>query len=312
MDPSRRNMMTAVTLGFVSAAAVQTDSGATESGPLMADDVRRYGIIPNDSSAAHANTLALRQLCSPEISPHGFVGRLQFSNTTGSDTYYFDDIITFRDGISLDLQNCTLNFTKSGADPDAVNAGFIYAVRDFTLENGSIDIHYASAGAGQGSAIAIGSRSAPGFKYFPNHFDKLLPSPQGNICIRNLRLTSDNPNAQLILALGGLQNVCLENLVLDGKGRADGIYYEFGWETNESNPTQRQTSHAHNLRFINIVANNLKRNGDAAAIVVYGAYNVLLDGISVNGAYSAVSFGTGESLFYRPAAGMDDIGAKRN
>ncbi|MGO8828551.1 MAG: hypothetical protein ACLQT5_04840 [Steroidobacteraceae bacterium] len=307
MDPSRRLMIAAAALGLASAR-----TGATAADSPEIDDVRRYGIVPNEPNAAHANTAALRQLCSPEISPHGFAGLLQFPNATGSDTYYFDDIITFRDGISLDLQNCTLNFTKIGADPHAVNAGFIYAVRNFTIENGVIDVHYASAGAGQGSAIAIGSRSAAGFKYFPNHFDKLLPRPQGNICIRNMRLTSDNPNAQLLLALGGLRNVCLENVVLDGQGLANGIYYEFGWETNESNPTQRQTSHAHNLRLVNIAANNLKRNGDTAAIVIYGAYNVLLDGISVNGAYAAVSFGTGESLFYRPAIGIDDIGAKRN
>jgi hypothetical protein len=39
---------------------------------------------------------------------------MQCTNTTGSHTYYFDDIITFRDSISLGRQNCTLNFTKSG------------------------------------------------------------------------------------------------------------------------------------------------------------------------------------------------------
>jgi hypothetical protein len=148
--------------------------------------------------------------------------------------------------------------------------------------------------------------------YFANHFDKLLPSPQGNVCIRNLRLSSDNPQARLILALGGLQNVSFENLLLDGKGVSDGIYYEFGWATNESDPSRRETSHARNLRFVNIVANNLKRTNYAAAIATNGAYNVLLDGISVNGAYSALGFGTGESLFYRPASGVDDVGAKRN
>jgi hypothetical protein len=313
---SRRGMMTAVTLGLGSTAAQSAAEpsgiGATALNSLELADVRRYGIVPNNSSAAHANTLAMKQLCSPEISPHGFVGRLQFPNTTGTDTYYFDDIITFRDGISLDLQNCTLNFTKSGSDPHAQDAGFIYAIRNFTIENGAIDIHYASASAGQGNAIAIGSRSAPGIRYFPNHFDKLLPSPQGNIRIRNLRVASDNPNAKLIVATGGLRNVLFENVMLDGKGVSDGIYYEFGWQTNEPNPTQRQTSHARNLRFTNIVANNLKRTSDATAIGANGAYNVLLDGISVNGAYSALSFGTGESLFYRPAVGIDDIGAKRN
>jgi hypothetical protein len=304
---SRRHLMTAATLSIASSTP-----GAAEPDRLQLDDVRRYGIVPNDAKAAHANALALKQLCSPEISPHGFGGRLQFPNATGSDTYYFDDIITFRDGISLDLQNCTLNFTKSGPDPHAANAGFIYAVRNFSIENGTIDVHYANAGAGQGNAMAIGSRSAPGIKYFPNHFDGLLASPQGNIVIRNLRMQSDNPNAKLIVATGGLQNVLFENLMLDGKGVSDGIYYEFGWETNESNPAMRQTSHGHNLRFVNIVATNLKRTSDAAAISANGAYNVSLDGISVRGAYSALSFGTGEALFYRPAPGIDDIGAKRN
>jgi hypothetical protein len=316
MDLSRRLMMTSMTLGVASAtldaAADPAAAGAAAPNASAFDDVRRYGIVPNDPGAARSNTLALKQLCSPEISERGFVGRLEFPNTTGSDTYYFDDIITFRDGIRLDLQNCTLNFTKNGSDPHAANAGFIYAVRNFTIENGAIDVHYANAGRGQGNTMCLGSRSAAGIKYFPNHFDKLLPAPQGNIQIRNLRLSSDNPNAKLVVATGGLQNVSFEDVTLDGKGVSDGIYYEFGWATNESNPALRQTSHAHNLRFINIVANNLKRTFDATAISTNGAYNVTLDGISVNGAYSALSFGTGEALFYRPAAGVDDVGAKRN
>jgi hypothetical protein len=315
MDKVRRNVMTAVTLGLGSTAVQPADpADVVPVSPNSAgiDDVRRYGIVANDPDAAHANTLAMKRLCSPEISAHGFVGRLRFSNITGADTYFFDDIITFRDGISLDLQNCTLNFRKDGPDPHAADAGFIYAVRNFTIENGTIDVHYPSAGDEQGSAIAIGSRGAPGAKYFPNFYEKLLPFPQGNICIRNLHLTSDNPKARLILAMGGLQNVSFENLFLDGKGVSDGIYYEFGWQTNESTVTQRQTSHAHNLRFVNVVVNNLRRSSYAAAIATNGAYSVLLDGISVSGAYCALCFGTGESLFYRPAVGIDDAGAKRN
>jgi len=313
---SRRQAVTALSLGLPTAAprsaAVLAGSNDADPGPAGYDDVRRYGLVPNDSNAAHSNTVALKRLCSPELSPHGFVGRLQFANTTGTDIYHFDDIITFRDGIRLDLQNCTLRFSKSGIDPQALNAGFIYAVRDFAIENGAIDVRYASAGDGQGNAIAIGSRSAAGTKYFPNHFDKLLPNPQGNIQIRNLRLSSDNPNARLILALGGLQNVAFENLALDGRGVSDGIYYEFGWATNESNAAQRQTSHAHNLRFTNITAVNLRRTSYAAAITANGAYNVLVDGLSVSGGYAALSFGTGESLNYRPALHVDDAGAKRN
>ena len=309
--------MGTMTIGLASTAAgaavATDDSGAGSIHDGFANgDVRRYGIVPNDLGSAHSNTLALKKLCSPEISSEGFSGRLRFPNTTGVDTYYFDDIITFRDGISLDLQNATLNFTKNAPDPHAQNAGFIYAVRNFRLENGAIEVHFAGAGAGQGSAIAIGSRNAAGTKYFPNHFDGMLPRPQGNVIIRNVRVTSDNPSAKLILALGGLQNVSFENLLLDGTGVSDGIYYEFGWETNAPNPADRETSHARNLRFVNISAHNIARTNGAAAIGANGAYNVLVDGLAVNGAYSAVSFGTGESLFYRPASNSDDTGAKRN
>jgi hypothetical protein len=321
MDISRRDMVAALTLGVGSPAgsAVAADMAAAPAAGAGAgagagdmEDIRRYGVVPNDAGAAHANTAALRQLCSPEISPAGFAGGLKFPNTTGADIYHFDDIITFRDGIRLELQNCTLSFTKNGADPHAQNAGFIYAVRNFSIQNGAIEVHYASAGPGQGNAMCLGSRSAPGIKYFPNHFDALLPAPQGNILIRNLRISSDNPNAKLVVATGGLRNVSFVDVVLNGNGVCDGIYYEFGWHTNESNPAMRQTSHAHNLRFVNIVANNLKRTSDGAAIGANGAYNVMLDGISVNGSYNALSFGTGESLYYRPAVGLDDAGAKRN
>ena len=153
-------MMTAVTLGLTSSSldAAPDGSGAAGMDTTAFDDVRRYGLVANDADAARANTLALKRLCSPEISPHGFAGRLQFSNTTGSDVYHFDDIITFRDGISLDLQNCTLIFTKTGADPHALHAGFIYAVRRFSIENGAIDVRYASAGDGQGNAISLSAR----------------------------------------------------------------------------------------------------------------------------------------------------------
>jgi hypothetical protein len=74
---------------------------------------------------------------------------------------------------------------------------------------------------------------ASGIKYFPNHFDKLLPMPQGNIRIRNLRLSSDNPSARLILALGGLQNVSIENLV---SRREDG---RMGQPTERPRPLHR-------------------------------------------------------------------------
>jgi hypothetical protein len=200
--------------------ALASDSAALPARERFArDDVRHYGIVPNDRSSAVENTRALKNLCSPEVSPRGVVGRLRFVNSTGSDTYFFDDVVTFRDGIELDLDGCTLDFTKTGPDPHAQNAGFLYAIRDFSVENGTIDVHFAGAGGGQGSAIAIGSRNAAGTRYFPNHYDGLLRAPQGNVSLRNLTVRSDNPNAKLILLLGGLENVVIENLLLVGRGR---------------------------------------------------------------------------------------------
>lgn len=316
MDLSRRHMVTAVTFGLASTAVQSTASAAgaapDDANALPSDDARRHGLVPNDPAAAAANTSAIRALCSPEVDARGFVGRLRFPNSTGSDIYHFNDVITFRDGINLDLQHCTLKFTKIGADPNAANAGFIYAVRDFSIENGAIEVQYADAGDGQGNAIALGSRNAAGLKYFPNQFDKMMPRSQGNILLRNLRITSNNPNARLILAMGGLENVSFENLTLDGRGVCDGIYYEFGWATFNPKANQRETSHARNLRFSNIVINNIKRTSPASGIALNGAFSVWADGISVNGGYSALSFGTGESLFFRPSAGVDDIGAKHN
>jgi hypothetical protein len=96
-------------------------------------DVRRYGVIPNDVAAAAANTVALKTLVSPA---GNFVGSIRFPNITGKDTYYLNDIISFHDGIQVDLKGCTLHFSKIGVRSD-INAGFIFAVRDFSIANGS-------------------------------------------------------------------------------------------------------------------------------------------------------------------------------
>jgi hypothetical protein len=118
-------------------AAGYEQSGATDGMPGAAGtscppgDVRHYGIVPNVTAAASANTAALKALVDPAGT---FTGALFFPNTTGSEVYYFNDLIAFHDGIHLDLRNSTLSFTKNGVKRDSAS-GFIHAIRDFVIEN---------------------------------------------------------------------------------------------------------------------------------------------------------------------------------
>jgi hypothetical protein len=273
-------------------------------------DVRRYGVISNNVAAAAANTAALKTLVSPAGS---FVGSVRFPNTTGKDVYYFNDIIPFRDGIQVDLEGCTLHFSKIGVRGDT-NSGFIFAVRDFSIANGSIAVDYQMGGGGTsaGSALAFGNRGEDSH-YFSPTYDSLLPSPMGNIVVRNLRIASNTKGGSGILMTGGLNGVVMENIWIDGdSGALDyGIYYEFGWATNESKRELRQTSHAYNVRFSNINISNLNTHG-GAALTLAGAYNCWVDGLYVNSAKILFACTPGESAFYRPWKGFDQIGAKRN
>jgi hypothetical protein len=269
-------------------------------------DVRRYGVTANDPRAASANARALRALVAPTGT---FTGKLCFPNASGADIYYLNDVIAFHDDIHVDLQASTLEFAKQAVAADA-NSGFIFAVRNFSIENGSIVVKYnmGAVAPSAGSAIHIGNRGTDS-TYFSPAYDSLLKSPMGNIAIRNLRITSSVPNGNAIEMTGGLVGVIIENVWIDGQSLlSGGIYYEFGWAT--PGPTNlRQTSHAHNMRFNNINVTNLQtRLG--AAVTLAGAYNCLIDGLYVSGAVAAFNGTSGESLFYRPWAGVDQAGAK--
>jgi hypothetical protein len=270
-------------------------------------DVRRYGLVANRSDAATANARALKALVAPA---GAFVGTIVFPNETGADVYHFDDVIPFHDGTHIDLQSSTLEFSKPPTATDT-NSGFIFALRNFSIENGSVVVNYdmGKVATSAGSAIHIGNRGADSSHFAPT-YDSTLQSPMGNIVIRNVRITSNVANGNAIEMTGGLVNVAIENVWIDGQAAlSGGIYYEFGWAT--SGPTElRQTSHAHNMRFSNINITNLKKS-TGAAITLAGAYNCLIDGLYVNGAAAAFSGTPGESLFYRPWAGVDQVGAKR-
>jgi len=269
-------------------------------------DVRRYGVTANDPRAASANVQALRALVLPTGK---FTGNICFPNESGADVYYLNDVIAFHDDIHVDLQASTLEFAKEAVAADT-NTGFIFAVRNFSIENGSVVVKYdmRAVATSAGSAIHIGNRGMESV-YFSPAFDSLLACPMGNITIRNLRIKSNVANGNAIEMTGGLAGVIIENVWIDGQSAlAGGIYYEFGWAT--PGPTnQRQTSHAHNMRFSNINVTNLQTRL-SCAVTLAGAYNCLIDGLYVSGALAAFGGTSGESLFYRPWAGVDDAGAK--
>ncbi|MGH8138966.1 MAG: hypothetical protein ACREVV_12355 [Steroidobacteraceae bacterium] len=273
-------------------------------------DVRRYGIVPNSSVAASANTAALKALLNPNKT--GPTGLLVFPNTTGADIYYFNGVVPIRDGIHIDLLGSTISYTAAAAAAD-VNSGLFFALRNFSCANGTISVAVDTSSASScGYAIKAGARGAES-RYF-TVYDSSLSAPLGNVTLRNLNIvlanTGKNPISSGAIALtGGLQNVVIENVRIDGGGNVGhGIVYEFGWATPGATH-MRQTSHAHNMRFTNVTARNL----DTAAgygLVIAGAYSCFVDGLHVSSAAGALSVTSGESLFYRPWAGVDTAGVK--
>lgn len=269
-------------------------------------DVRRYGVIANNPHAATTNARALRALVAPTGT---FTGKIWFPNASESDVYYFNDVIPFHDDIHVDLQASTLEFAKAAVAADA-NSGFVFAVRNFSIENGSIVVKYntGTVASSAGSAIHIGNRGRDSIHFSPT-YDSLLKAPMGNLIIRNLRITSSVANGNAIEMTGGLAGVIVESVWIDGQSSlSGGIYYEFGWAT-PGRTNLRQTSHAHNICFININVTNLKTSV-GAAVTLAGAYNCLIDGLYVSGATAAFNGTSGESLFYRPWVGVDEVGAK--
>ncbi len=272
-----------------------------------AGDVRRYGVVPNRAAAAMANTAALTTLVSPA---GGFSGDLIFPNTTGTDVYYFNGVIPFHEGIHIKLMKSTLNFSKVGVASDT-NAGFLHAIRDFSIENGSIVVDYThKAGSNTGNALAFGSRGND-CALFPNIYDSLLAASMGKIVVRDVHISSNagGGEGRGILMIGGLDGVLLENVTIEGQEQLlHGIYYEFGWATNEEKRYLRQSSHGHNFQIRNLTVTGVTREGFAAN----GLYGAVIDGIKVSQSGGVCAFGPGESMFFRPWSGVGDRKSKPN
>lgn len=277
----------------------------------IAVTVNSYGIVSGDAEAATANTVALRKLASPASfgGTSTYAGEITFPDKA---IYYFDDVIPFRDGIHLDLMGSTLHFSKTATRSD-LGSGFIFAIRDFSIANGRIEVDYDGTGfIHAGTAVMLGQRWASGGRYFQPSFDSKLLSPMGTITVTNLEITTNNPNGTCgISMLGGLQDVHITKVSIDGEGRLIcGIYYEFGQATqpidpfSTPKPAPPYTSHAHDMTFAGISVSNLNplppRGLPTIGLGLGGAYATLVDGLTVTGVVDYAFSGTaGESAFYR-------------
>lgn len=302
--------------------AAETAAGFTDSTlsiQYVHGNMLRYGLVPNRTSAAAANTRIARLLFAPTV-PNGPQGSFYFPNTTGADTYSFSDVIPMRGGCHLDLGGCTISNTTA-VNVHATNSGQFFFLRDTVIENGTISIAQdTSLATSSGYAIQMGARGSDS-PYFAV-YESLLTNaagvltPLGNITLRNLRIKVNNTGSNMassgcIGGLGGLQNVTLEDIVMDGNGTAaGGFQYEFGWATSGT-ANLRQTSHANNLVLRNITVSNLSRSV-GIGVVIYGAYNFLVDGLRVHSALQVFAASPGESMFYRPWVGANTVGASRS
>lgn len=282
-----------------------------------AGNVLRYGIVPNNAGSAAANTVAAKALFAYSVA-NGPTGDFIFPNLTGNDTYYFSDAILFRPGCRLNLNGCTLSFTKVGIAADS-QGGFLFATQDFSLRNGSVIGNYPDGGNNTFfSLIQFGARDVPvGGSPLPTIFDSLLPNyiangvTMGKIRLENVYLNFNNPNANAVTFFGGVNDVAFENVFIECNSQCIyGIYGEFGWATNQANQYQRQTSHPHNHSYKNVHIQNVNTGAlGNGGIVFNGGYNILVDGLHVSSAPQACGFGSGESLFFQPWVGVDDIGS---
>jgi hypothetical protein len=298
------------------ATTAELATGATVIAPwLPFGNLQRFGLVANNAGSAAANSTILAALFNPSIAS-GPTGLFFFPNNgSGSpDIYYFSNTpIQIRDGITLDLNGCILNF--SGAFNTAMNTyGFLTAIRDVTIQNGTIQINYnGTGGTNNGNGIRIGSRSGYPFgTYSAGIFDQddLLANGkplQGGVTIQNIRISSNNPattTSAIILALGGLRNFTMKNVWIDGQSavKGNGFYYEYGWSSTNGTPGTQNlwtSSHMTASSFKNITISNMATGGASQGFGMNGAYGCTLEDINIITADQGMNFGAGESFFYR-------------
>ena len=291
--------MRSIVLAILGLSGFIHGAGAAET------QVHEIGLVEGDPSAADANTHRLKQLVSPpQYGGAGtFTGNVEFEE---SKTYYFNDVIAFKENIHLDLHGSTLHFNKIAEARDQ-SSGFLFAVRGFSIANGKIEVDYDGLKViHAGAALQFGQRFSNGGIYFPNSYDSLLPAPMGDIHVTNLSITTNNPAGGCGIAMtGGLVDVTFDQVQIEGQGRlVCGIYYEFGQATPSKPDEPFYTSHAHRMNFSRISVSHLAPTPDSIGIGLGGAYDVLLDHVEIKGAHTGVYSTAGESAFFKPWGGV--------
>jgi hypothetical protein len=285
------------------------DNISALTNPYGPGDVRLAGIVADDATAATANTVALKALL--DAAEAGISGTVIFPNATGTSVYYFGvDYIEIRDGVTLDLNGSTLNFSGT-YDADMDKRGFLNCIRDVEIKNGTIVVDYdGTSGTNNGSAIQVGARATYPFADFLGE-EEDLTTPMGNVRLSNLRITTNNGDTAAILLMGGIHNTHLSNIEIDGEATAPrGIYYEFGQWHYEGGAAgdNNITTHALNLSFRNIRISNMVTSGTASSFEIVGAMSAFVDGLVVEGGNAGVNCRPGEALYYNmagtPTAGM--------
>lgn len=316
--------ITAPILGSFLYPPLASETGLTLNLIYPYGDMRRYGLVPNNSSTPvmTANTAALVALCSPLVA--GPTGNFYFPNTTGADIYYFNGQTDVRTGMRLDLGGCTLTFQKALASSDNLR-GFLNVVTDAQIYNGTINVNVTGTGfVNAGPAIRVGSRSGYPYGQWPGGIfdqDTLVANNlpmQGDIVLRNLYVTSNNSKtncSSMILMTGGLRNCLFENLYFDGQSSVpSGFIYEFGFASTNGSGTQNlwTSSHACNMIFRNIYAKNLNTTvTEGYAIELGGSHHCIVENLVVDTAYGAFNYYLGEAMFWRPWTPVDAEGVKR-
>jgi len=314
IDPVVSNLITQAQIGGVlnPITAAETSTGVTPVSyavPPTDIDVSRYGIIPNDNSSAGLNSSTFKTLVDSKKT--GPVGRLLFPTVTGADTYFFNDFIEVRDNVHMDLCGSTLQFEKAFVPTDTQCAPFKF-IRNVTIENGTIILKYDGTGAADaGPVLLIGSRLGVKFGTATTGIqEETLTTPMGNIVLRNLRIVTNNPATVAVIMLGGLRNVRVENVTIEGGGvTPGGIYYEFGDYHYESTVANRKTAHASGLYFGNVTIKNCNpavTGSNNSALTIVGASDALIENLTIDGADVGLSFRPGEALYFNP--GPDDSG----
>lgn len=220
--------ITAVTIGTALYPQTQAETNASVVPTNYAyapGNMLRYGLVPNSSAAAAANTVACQALWKSSIA-NGPQGRFDFPNTTGADIYYFNDILDLRDGVQIYGNNCTLSFTKLIPTAHDIDAGCLFGVRNIVIRDLTLSVTYPSgSGGAQFSPLTFGVRGNDGGgggtgTYFPNSYDSLLSAPQGNITVKNVRILNNTSKSFAVWLTGGLQDVTFEDVWIDGSNNA--------------------------------------------------------------------------------------------